>query len=107
VYSQVSDDDDAAGAGAGASASPRRGLFAKEALASGALVVTLPPRLPLTLHASSLPYKRRAARLDAARPECGARAHAHAARRRAPHAARTRARPNPRPFSLPAVGRKP
>ncbi len=67
-------------AGEGGSASPQRGLFAKEPLASGALVVTLPPRLPLTLHASSLPYKRRAARLDAARPECGARTRMRLAR---------------------------
>ena len=62
---QLEDDDDAVDAA-------RRGLFAKEALAEGAVAVTLPAKLALTLATSSLPHKSRLSKLARRRPECGA-----------------------------------
>ena len=53
----------------------RRGLFAKEALGEGAVAVTLPAKLALTLATSSLPHKSRLRKLAKRRPECGACAH--------------------------------
>ena len=50
----------------------RRGLFAKEALAEGAVAVTLPAKLALTLASSSLPHKSRLNKLARRQPECGA-----------------------------------
>ena len=70
VYSVVGaeelDDEDAV-------ATARRGLFAKEALAEGAVAVTLPASLVLTLATSSMPHKSRLDKLARQRPECGAR----------------------------------
>ena len=51
----------------------RRGLFAKEALAEGAVAVSLPAKLALTLATSSVPHKSRLDELARRRPECGAR----------------------------------
>ena len=71
VYSAVGadaeelDDEDAVNAA-------RRGLFAKEALAEGAVAVTLPATLALTLAASSMPHKQRLGKLARHKPECGA-----------------------------------
>ena len=62
---QLEDDDDAVDAA-------RRGLFAKEALAEGAVAVTLPAKLALTLASSSLPHKSRLNKLARRQPECGA-----------------------------------
>ena len=50
----------------------RRGLFAKEALAEGAVAVTLPAKLALTPAASSMPHKQRLGKLARHKPECGA-----------------------------------
>ena len=54
-------------------AAARRGLFAKEAVAEGAAVASLPAALVLSLHRSAMPHKRRLDSLAQKKPECGAR----------------------------------
>jgi hypothetical protein len=70
VYSLVGVDDDGDDDAVDAA---RRGLFAKEAVAEGAAVATLPASIVLSLHRSSMPHKRRLDSLAQKRPECGAR----------------------------------
>ncbi len=70
VYSLVGVDDDGDDDAVDAA---RRGLFAKEAVAEGAAVATLPASIVLSLHRSSMPHKRRLDNLVQKRPECGAR----------------------------------
>ena len=72
------DDDDEAEL-----AAARRGLFAKEAVAEGASVATVPAPLVLTLARSALPHKHRLDKLARRKPECGAHAQARHAMRRA------------------------
>ena len=70
MYSLVGADEDADDATVAAA---RRGLFAKEAVAEGAPVVTLAAAQVLTLARSSLPHKRSLDAVAQQRPECGAR----------------------------------
>ena len=72
MVGQDDGDDDAVDAA-------RRGLFAKEAVAEGAPVATIPAALVLTLASSALPHKSRLHTLAQRRPECGACAHARCA----------------------------
>ena len=69
VYSEVGADED----DEEAMQTARRGLFAKEAVAAGAPLVTLAAPLVLTLARSSLPHKRSLDAVAQQRSECGAR----------------------------------